>query len=49
MSESGCLADLFNCMPKRIVPDTLTESDITWENSHILRGDNLADQLDTLK
>ncbi len=41
--------DLFNWLPKYVVSDTLQESDATWNNSHIIRGENVADELRALK
>lgn len=39
----------FNWLPKYVVSDTLRKEDATWNNSHILRGDGLADALNALK
>jgi dihydrofolate reductase len=41
--------DRFNWLPKYVVSDSLTGDDVTWNNSHILRGDSLADELNALK
>lgn len=36
-------ADKMNAMPKYVVSSTLSDADATWHNSHVLRGDLVAD------
>lgn len=41
--------DRFNWLPKYVVSDSLTEDKATWNNSHIIRGNEIEDRLGQLK
>lgn len=47
--DEAYFTDRFNWLPKYVVSDSLTEGDATWNNTQILRGTNLADELNALK
>lgn len=42
-------ADQMNAAEKHVVSTTLTESDLTWNNSHLIRGDDAVTAVRTLK
>lgn len=48
-NSEDVFTDLINWLPKYVVSDTLQEADATWNNSHIIRGEHLADELRALK
>lgn len=48
-TSEDVFTDRFNWLPKYVVSDTIPEERARWNNSHILRGENLADQLRALK
>ena len=48
-SDENVFTDRFNWLPKYVVSDSLNESDATWTNSHIIRGDELTERLTALK
>lgn len=48
-TSEDLFTDLINWLPKYVVSDSLTEDDATWTNSHIIRGQNLVDELRALK
>lgn len=37
--EDAVFADFINSTPKHIASRTLTQADLTWENSHLIEGD----------
>lgn len=39
MKDTGEFGEKINSMPKYVVSTTLKESDLTWNNSHLLTGD----------
>jgi len=41
--------DRFSWLPKYVVSDSLSDADVTWNNSHIIRGANLKHDLLALK
>jgi dihydrofolate reductase len=43
MSDPVGFADKMNTMPKFVVSSTLADSDATWQNSTVLRGDTLSE------
>lgn len=47
--DEAYFTDRFNWLPKYVVSDTLTEDRATWNNTRIIRGTNLADDLNALK
>lgn len=48
-NSEDVFTDRFNWLPKYVVSDTLREEDATWNNSRIIRGETLADELRALK
>ena len=40
-SQDGDFADFINTVPKHVASSTLTQSDLTWSNSHLIDGDLL--------
>jgi dihydrofolate reductase len=46
-SREGEFADKFNNMPKYVVSDSMDSAD--WNNSHLIKGDDLAAELGRLK
>jgi dihydrofolate reductase len=47
--DEAYFTDRFNWLPKYVVSDSLAEADATWNNSHIIRGGELQDRLQSLK
>ena len=47
-TTTGPFGELMNAMPKYVVSNTLADSDATWENSKVIRGD-VRSQLEQLK
>jgi dihydrofolate reductase len=47
-TRSGDMADRFNSVPKYVVSTTLTEADLSWNNSHRITG-NIAEAVAKLK
>lgn len=48
-SDEAGFADKFNGMPKYVVSDSLGEEEASWNNSHIVRGGELAETVGRLK
>jgi len=48
MKSAGEFGEKINSMPKYIVSTTLQDSDLTWNNSHVLKGD-LTEAVNELK
>lgn len=47
-TRSGDMADMFNRVPKYVVSTTLTDADLSWNNSHRITG-NIAEEVAKLK
>lgn len=48
-SDEAGFADKFNTMPKYVVSDSITDEDAIWNNSTVVRGDELAEAVTRLR
>jgi dihydrofolate reductase len=48
-TDENVFTNRFNWMPKYVVSDSLSESEASWNNSHIIRGADMVDTLTALK
>ena len=47
--DDAGFADKFNGMPKYVVSDSIDEADASWNNSNVIRGEELAETVGRLK